>query len=206
MSMDSMLGKRLGNFNSSGYNDGIRGQCVWYVRGRGKEKVGVDTGIRGDAKAWFAQAKHKGREPKGDSIACFNSGKFGHVIYVESIESGFVYYTEANAKGTNKNGYISVDDGTLKKQAISAFKSRKGYQGCIYLLEYKKKSPGSNTARTTADLNYRDKPGGKIIGTLSKGTIVEYIPGYESECGGYIWIKIRYRSKEYYVSKKFLEL
>lgn len=140
MSMDSMLGKRLGNFNSSCYNDGIRGQCVWYVRSRGKEKTGVDTSIRGDAKTWFDAAKHKGREPKCDSIACFNGGKFGHVIYAESVENGFVYYTEANAKGTNKNGYISADDGTLKKQAVSAFKSRKGYQGCIYLLEYKEKN------------------------------------------------------------------
>lgn len=206
MGIENNLGKRLGKFSSECYNDGIRGQCVWYVRGRGKEKVGVDTGIRGDAKLWYNQAKHKGHEPKSNSIACFNGGSFGHVIFVESVENGQVYYTESNARGTNPNGHISNEDGILKKETISGIKRRRGYQGCIYLMEYKGGKPGKNSARTTANLHYRDKPDGKIIGTLPEGTVVEYVPKTEINQGGYCWIKIKYSGKEYFVAKNCLKM
>ncbi len=206
MGIESNLKKRLGNFNTKYYNDGIRGQCVWYVRGRAKEKVGVDTGIRGNAKLWYDQAKYKGRQPENDSIACFNGGNYGHVIFVESVENGLVYYTESNAKGTNKNGYISPDDGVLKKLPTEDFTKRSGYQGCIYLTEYKCEKSCKNTAKTLTNLHYRYKPNGNIAGTLSKGTVVEYIPNTETEQAGYCWIKVKYNGKEYYAAKNYLEI
>lgn len=44
MGMESYLGKRLGNFNSAYYNDGIRGQCVWYVRAEPKKRSALIPG------------------------------------------------------------------------------------------------------------------------------------------------------------------
>lgn len=199
------LGKRLGNFNSNYYNDGIRGQCVWYVRGRAKEKLGVDTKIRGDAKTWYAQAKFKGKNVESDSIACFSGGSYGHVIYVESVESGTVYYTEANVGGT---------DGVLKSSSALTFMARSGYQGCIYLSKYKtpankaKEEPAVKakygTAVTTAPLNYRKKPNGDKAGTLDKGVTVAFADSSKVVKGDYTWRKIYVNGNIYYVADKYL--
>ena len=191
------LGKRLGNFNSSYYNDGIRGQCVWYVRGRAKEKIGVDTKIRGDANTWYSQALYKGKSPQDDSIACFSNGPYGHVIYVESVQGKTVYYTEANVGGI---------DGVLKSTTVTSFTGRSGYQGCIYLNKYKKPDANSKygTATTTAPLNYRKTPNGEKAGTLSKGTVVTFADSSEVTAGGIIWRKIYINNKAFYVAKKYL--
>ncbi len=201
MSIESNLGKRLGNFNSYCYNDGIRGQCVWYVRGRAKEKVGVNTGIRGDAKTWYAQAIHKGTALKSDSIACFGGGCYGHVIYIELVENGNVYYTEANANADNKLG---SDDGILKKSTVSQFTARKGYQGCIYLMDYKIKAKGSPF--TTAALHYRKSPNGEIAGTLPCGSAVVFADNSKENAGGYVWRKIIVGGKIYYAAEKYINL
>ena len=212
MGMESYLGKPLGNFNSAYYNDGIRGQCVWYVRGRAKEKVGVDTGIRGDANTWYAQAKHKGYDLKSNSIACFGGGSFGHVIYIELVKNGQVYYTEANANADNA---LSLDDGLLKKSTISQFYARKGYQGCIYLCYYKgyteKKTLSSavitpdGAAVTTANLHYRKSPNGEIAGTLPCGSKVTFADDSRTKDGGYTWRKIIVNKKTYYAAEQYLK-
>ena len=113
---------------------GIKGQCVWYVRNRAYEKIGVLTGIGGNANKWFSTAQSKGlrtgSEPNTNSIACWNGGSYGHVAFVEyyDVGSGLVYFTEANWKGR------SSGDGVLQVLSINDFKNRKGgYQGCIYL-------------------------------------------------------------------------
>lgn len=116
-----------------GFN-GIKGQCVWYVRNRAYEKIGKLTGIGGNANQWFGQAQSKGfatgSEPRTNSIACWNGGSYGHVVYVEYYDSasGTVYFTEANWRGK------SSGDGMLQAMSVSDFQNRKGgYQGCIYL-------------------------------------------------------------------------
>lgn len=132
MNYESKLGKRLADLSSSAYAQGIKAQCVWYVRGRAKEKCGTDTGIIGNANIWYESAKAKGlklsSEPISNSIACFNSGRYGHVIFIECTDGNWVYYTEANADADNR---LSSDDGALKRQTAAEFKARKGYQGCI---------------------------------------------------------------------------
>lgn len=112
----------------------IKGQCVWYVRNRTYEKIGVLTGIGGNANGWYNAARNKGiatgSEPRTNSIACWNGGSYGHVVYVEYYDSasGTVYFTEANWKGK------SSGDGMLQALSVNDFKNRKGgYQGCIYL-------------------------------------------------------------------------
>lgn len=208
MDIKKRIGQRLANFSSQCYNDGIRGQCVWYVRGRAKEAMGVDTGIRGNAKEWYSQAQHKGYEPKSNSIACFNGGSYGHVVYVELVENGLVYYTEANAAGTNKNGSVYPADGVLKTQSLSGFKSRRGYQGCIYITDYKtaKTQPGASGTQTVTacNLNYRKSPDGEIAGTLPKGTPVKFADNTTTTAGGYVWRKILVNNKVFYAAQKYL--
>lgn len=119
--------------NLDGYK-AIKGQCVWYVRNRGYEKLGKAglTGIGGNANKWYAAAASKGKSrgvtPRTDSIACWNGGKYGHVAYVEYYDSSTqtVYFTEGN--------WPNSTNGVLKKAKLSSFKSHmSGYQGCIYL-------------------------------------------------------------------------
>lgn len=129
------IGQRLADFNNAAYkNQGILAQCVWYVRGRGIEKLNINTGITGNANLWFGSALKKGiatgADLKPDSIVCFNFGTYGHVLYIEHIIDDKVYYTECNVPMDNK---LSADDGLLKVTTISEMTSRKGYQGCIYL-------------------------------------------------------------------------
>ncbi len=135
---NNTIGKRLADFSQRAYthNGGIIAQCVWYVRGRGIEKLGVNTGIMGNADTWYNQAKKKGLKTgtalKPNCIVCFNYGQFGHVLFVESIEGQTVYYTEANTPMDNR---LSEDDGQLKKTTVAEMTARQGYQGCIYLVE-----------------------------------------------------------------------
>ena len=133
------VGKIIGNLNSYKTNldgaTGIKGQCVWYVRNRGYEKLGKKglTGITGNADTWYVKAKtrglSRGTTPKSNSIACYNGGSNGHVIYVEYYDSSTqtVYFTEANCS--------NAKDGQLQKASLSSFKKhgKGGFQGFIYL-------------------------------------------------------------------------
>lgn len=213
MNMEANLGNRLGDLKSRYYDDGIKGQCVWYVRGRAKEKLGVDTGIRGNANQWYGQAKHRGEAVKSDSIACFGGVTYGHVIYVEHVENDIVYYTEANGDGKNTDNFTDKD-GRLKKLPLSDFKKKiTNYQGCIYLLEYKAGSSsqsgsgtisGGGIAYTTDNLNYRESPNGTVAGTFPKGTAVKIADDSKVTVGGYVWRKIMYNGKYYYAAEKYL--
>ena len=140
--LDSSLGRRIADVNS--YSNGITGECVWYVRGRAQEKLGADTGIYGHAGTWWSEAANKGlstgQELRSDSIACFSGPtSYGHVVYVEDVKDGWVYYTEGNAvlaEGEDwSDGKISLDDGVLKHVSIEEFKEKckSSYQGSIYL-------------------------------------------------------------------------
>lgn len=212
MNYEKLLGTVQGKLDSADYNEGYKGQCVWYVRGRAKEKLKVNTGIIGDAKTWYNQAKKKnlkvGKMPKSDSIACFNGGNFGHVIYVEYVDKVNVYYTEANVGGT---------DGIMKKQAILGFVQRKGYQGCIYLREIKSKNATVKTEKTNtvkpkkpytiANVNYRKEPSLKSekVGCIPEMTTVEVDTKESIFADGYNWIKIIVNKKDYYVASEFIK-
>ena len=145
----SKVGVRIANVTGSNYNDGIVGECVWYVRGRAKEKGYTTYGIRGNANVWFDKAKAAGAKTttdingiKSNSILCRNNGKYGHVVYIEYVDTSstekWVYYTEANVDGGISDGAISPGDGKLKKMSFNDFKKDvakygAGFQGYIYL-------------------------------------------------------------------------
>ena len=216
MNYNKMLGKRLADFknlNIYSVKNGIVGQCVWYVRCRSIEKCKVDLGIYGNANTWYQTAVSKklslSKSPVSDSIACFSGGRYGHVIFIEAVESGTVYYTEANSNNDNK---LSADDGVLKKQSVSSFVKRAGYQGCIVLTPKSREATKKEQYLTMkviakSGLNYRTNykvTPSTYAGTLPYGTKVRVVKGWGWTTGGYTWYKILLNKKYYYCVKDWL--
>ena len=153
MNYNDFLGKRLGDFKNAayswaGFSSGpYRGQCVTYVRGRAKEKLGVEfLGGFDSAKQIVDVALKRGyrvgKTAKADSFVVFSDGRYkgdiwGHVRYLEGISGDNYFYTEANS---NNDGEISADDGILKKASIKALAADKSFLGFVYLTNSNKKS------------------------------------------------------------------
>ncbi len=153
MNYNDFLGKRLGDFKNAayswaGFSSGpYRGQCVTYVRGRAKEKLGVEfLGGFDSAKQIVDVALKRGyrvgKTAKADSFVVFSDGRYkgdiwGHVRYLEGISGDNYFYTEANS---NNDGEVSADDGILKKASIKALAADKSFLGFVYLTNSNKKS------------------------------------------------------------------
>lgn len=113
------LGSKIANTDSYN-NDAAYGQCVWYVRGRMKEKLGKDWGAIGNANEVWYNAPQQSRlnasaeNIKPNTVASYKVGasgsQYGHVIYIEAVDGDTVYFTEGGS-GYHKKG----TDGTLKK-------------------------------------------------------------------------------------------
>lgn len=98
-------------------------------RGRGRNF----RRIRGDAKDIFPKAKPKGSgflvgvTPRSSSIACYNNGGKGHVVYIlHCFEPNRAVGIESNLSGTTANKLL------LRVKIGDPKKWYKGYQGCIY--------------------------------------------------------------------------
>lgn len=153
MNYNDFLGKRLGDFKNAayswaGFSSGpYRGQCVTYVRGRAKEKLGVEfLGGFDSAKQIVDVALKRGyrvgKTAKADSFVVFSDGRYkgdiwGHVRYLEGISGDNYFYTEANS---NNDGEVSADDGILKKASIKALAADKSFLGFVYFTNSNKKS------------------------------------------------------------------
>ena len=118
------VGERISNSTAT--------QCVGYVRDRAGE-CGFKVTIRGNANTWYNTAKKNGyatsATPVKNSIACFNGGRYGHVIYIEAYDASTktVYFSESNCSAHTK--------GTIHELSLEKFKAKTpgGYQGCIIL-------------------------------------------------------------------------
>ena len=111
------------------------GQCTWYVAGRVQEKLGItlqfNENIVANAKEWYKEGVilnewvSRSNKPQANSIAVFSSpNTYGHVVFVEYVENGYVYFSEANY-GSSNNGRFDIGvDGVLKRQTISQFENR----------------------------------------------------------------------------------
>jgi surface antigen len=123
-------------------------ECTGYVRNRINTVKKRDTyiDIPGNGGDWWGNAQKKdppmsvGQEVRADSIACFSGpGSAGHVVYVENVKDGMVYFTEANADGGIGDEKMSPSDGVLKCLSIKEFElmckkdNNPTFQGYIYL-------------------------------------------------------------------------
>lgn len=139
-SLESSLGKRLGDFSSAAYNGSsplryYKGQCTWYAWGRAFEKTGIRLNTVNNAKTWLSRLNTSGTravwdsyQPRANSIAVNTSGTYGHVMFVEDVIGDTVYYTEANVPVNNT---VDYNDGILKSTSKANF--AKKCSGYIYL-------------------------------------------------------------------------
>jgi surface antigen len=122
-------------------------ECTGYVRNRVIEKgFEFDSRIHGNGGQWWTNALETnktaetniplGHQIRPDSIACFSGPtNAGHVVYVEDVKDGMVYFTEANVDGGIGDEAISPSDGVLQCLSIKDFELLSGntLQGYIYL-------------------------------------------------------------------------
>lgn len=105
-------------------NDGKyhKTNCTWYAYGRFYEVNGQKLGVTGMPNKWGGQARNNGfligTSPRSKSVAVAEK----HVMFVENVSNGYVYFTEANYG----NDFI------VKKMSISEFTSKRKVQKYIY--------------------------------------------------------------------------
>lgn len=105
--------------------------CFYFFHGQKKDMA---KRPKADANGIYEACKKTGsgfwvsKEIKENSIACFNIGTNGHVIYVHfKMPNGYWLCSESNYSGTIANGkYVRYILTTNPKVAY------KNYQGCVY--------------------------------------------------------------------------
>jgi surface antigen len=134
-SPDNSIGKVLAKLDSPVYTaaGGDRfshGQCTWYACGRAKEKYKVDISALLPAPAnggdWYSKIKTTSKvtklpptsAPVTDSIASFAHGECGHVVFIEAVRPGWVYFTEYN--------WDQSKNGKLQKASVKDFTTLHG--------------------------------------------------------------------------------
>lgn len=138
---NSLVGKRPSSLNlnnscyrpQSGYNPFKKAytdsngkyhssNCTWYAYGRFQEVNGQRLGVTGSPSKWLSQASNNGFNvgtvAKSKSIAVTDR----HVMFVEYVENGYVYYTDANAG----------NDFVVKRKTIADFRKKWAVRGYIY--------------------------------------------------------------------------
>lgn len=188
------IGQRLAKINSSFYVNGIKAQCVWYVQGRFWEKTGICLGKLPNAKDCFGILRtnkyiERTDYPRDDTIACFDGGQYGHVIFIEQALGNTLYYSEANANADNR---ISYDDGIIKKTTVSEFMKRPFLQGFAgkKLLKYKVTTANKNIGLYLSIGGKREK--------LIKANKLEVIAGSGQKVNGREWVKVVHKKRLYY--------
>lgn len=126
-------------FTSAGY----KFQCTWYVYGRANQylelygtKYSSWPGTKDNAKKWYNTSTGGGQKyfecnasiPKQNSIVVWSNGTYGHVAYVEAVDTvnGYVYISHA---GGGKSWF------GITKYKISEMTNLWGYTllGYVYL-------------------------------------------------------------------------
>ncbi len=136
------VGQVVANLTKYAYTDSEtnlfpEGQCTWYAFGRAFERYGGPLPVSGDGGSWYNNVvewpgvtkRAKTNDPVSKSIACFGDSGAGHVVFIEQVTGGNVYFTEGNSW---------CADGTVQKKSISSFKTLWGktLQGYIVLTNY----------------------------------------------------------------------
>lgn len=214
MTAFNKIGKRLANFNSQAYKWSsfapgqlYEGQCVTYVRGRAKEKLGIEfQGGFSCAREMIDVAKARGLKtqvyPTPNSFLVFNGGTYGHVQFCEEVAGDDMVYTEANLNGDAR---VSADDGLVKVMKITDLVRNPNYLGCVvlkprttYAAKVIHKQGLYLRSRFSLAKKYRKK-------LLPYGTKIYIIKGSSKKgFGKRRWCKIRYNNRDYRVVMKTL--
>ena len=132
------MGSRIAN-TATYNNTAAKGQCVWYVRGRAQEKLGVKTNSMGNAnEMWYnagnAKVAASVNNIKPNMIVSYKYGtssagqKYGHVIYIEDVVGDTVYYTEGGS-GYYKNGTDGVVKTATRQGILDGVNTNGGRMG-----------------------------------------------------------------------------
>ena len=163
------------NYWSSGsFEFAYSGGCTWYAFLRFREINGyppVFTRIPGDAKYWhnavdndrFKSLPIKNAEIRMNTLATRTGGKHGHVVYIEAVKDGYVYYSESNSSNPSTAGQI-------KRERISDFK--KSFEYIIYEdPDYHAKKIAADIAKGTKEILNNVKNGMNSAGVAINNTI-----------------------------------
>ncbi len=133
------VGKRVAD-TAKYNNSAAKGQCVWYVRGRAEEKLGIKLGSMGNGNQMYYNAKKDAQlaatadNIKPNILVSYGKGtssagqKYGHVIFVEDVIGDTVYYTEGGS-GYYKNGTDGVVKTTTKEGLLKGINNQGGHMG-----------------------------------------------------------------------------
>lgn len=127
---NSKVGVQLANVNSanySSYNPFKKPQCTWYAWGRMKEVTGLGLTFNRSsgrhAKNWYYMVNNCKVDSNLQSqcVAVKTTGGqgYGHVVFVEYVGDGYVYYTESNVSKST--------DLKVRKDTVNNFKSKYKY-------------------------------------------------------------------------------
>ena len=123
--LDYLLGLPIGEIhNEKIYQRFAKGQCTWYAWGRFHEvhhkriRFKAKAGL--DAKLWpelVVNCKIDNNLTE-QCVAVSLLGRYGHLVFIEHIHNGFIYYTEANgdANGIYNHGVDCV----LRREEIDS--------------------------------------------------------------------------------------
>lgn len=131
----SSVKQRVGSIvtNTNGYwftksiNPFSRGECTWYAFGRFGEvknyRITFSQDIGRHAKYWYNLvnncAKGTTIQPKCIAVRTTGGKGHGHVVFVEDVDSNYVYFSDANA--------AKATPGTLQYKTKSEFLSEYKY-------------------------------------------------------------------------------
>lgn len=101
-----------------------KNQCTWYCWNRASYQAGKQLSFNSSANAfqWLDAVDQSNCQvvpgkvtPVRNSIAVYSggSGGYGHVLYIEAVENGRVYFTESN--------FTSGRDGVYQTVTVSDF-------------------------------------------------------------------------------------
>ena len=137
----SKVGKVVADISKPGYkNNAALGQCVWYVRGRANEKLGITLGSMGNGNEMWYNAKSTAKVAarpenlKANMLVSYKYGtsaagqKYGHVIYIEDVVGDTVYYTEGGS-GYYKNGTVGLVKTATRQGIINGVNTSGGRMG-----------------------------------------------------------------------------
>ena len=169
-----------------------------------------------NSKEYYVAAKYLTKATSGSSSGTTTTKTYTTYKTTEKVNYRIGAGTTYTIVGSlAKGAVIQVEDGYSKSANGYTwyrfkYNSKEYYIAAKYLTKQTSSSSTSTTIyttyKTTERVNYRSGAGTSfnIIGTLAKGASVQVENGYSKSANGYMWYRIKYNSKNYYIVSKYL--